>query len=287
MSHPWTRSWVVGAAALILVPSACVVACGDDDSGSPGKPADAGADSSADAAADSAVDAAADSAVDAAADSAVDAAADSAVDAAADSAVDAAADSAVDAAADSAVDAAADSAVDAAADSAVDAAADSAVDAAADAAPDAQADSGCATYLDGNYTWGIWTCGTTDIRAYAISLGIASVEETFSGTAGVVNVSYSGTPACTRTTAFTVAYPSCGVVTSTTATSYTCSATCAAAKCTSGNQASLIDTFNLTQNGKSFTGTRVLDATFLAQVTLQKLAGCKAGDTETAEFIKQ
>ena len=177
--------------------------------------------------------------------------------------------------------------MDAAADSAVDAAADSAVDAAADAAPDAQPDSGCATYLDGNYTWGIWTCGTTDIRAYAISLGIGSVEETFSGTAGVVNVSYSGTPACTRTTAFTVAYPSCGVVTTTTATSYTCSATCAAAKCTSGNQASLIDTVNLTQNGKSFTGTRVLDATFLAQVTLQKLAGCKAGDTETAEFIKQ
>ena len=54
----------------------------------------------------------------------------------------------------------------------------------------------CGTFSDGDYVWGVWTCtsatGTIDVRAYAESIGIESVEQTVAGTEGAVDVSYSG-----------------------------------------------------------------------------------------------
>ena len=82
-------------------------------------------------------------------------------------------------------------------------------------------------------------------------------------------------------------YPSCGTITTTTSTSYTCSATCDPNKCTAGTQASLVDTFAIAKSGTTYTHTRVLDAAFIAQPSLQKAAGCQAGDTETSTIVKQ
>ncbi len=176
----------------------------------------------------------------------------------------------------------------------IDAAAD-APPADADAAapvPDAPSDA-CVnvTYDPGSYVWGTWTCSsstkTTDVRAFAISLGIQSVDEVFTGTNGVVNSNYAGTPACTMTTPLTFTYPSCGMVTSTSSTTYTCSASCAPTKCKAGTQASLVDTYALTRVGNTFTTTRTIDAAILAQGGLQKFAGCQVGDIEVATLIKQ
>jgi len=68
---------------------------------------------------------------------------------------------------------------------------------------------------DGSYTWGIWTCSTpaktTDIKAYAVSIGIESVDTTIAGLTGTVYSNYSGTP-----TDYTNAYSSTGMITTTT-----------------------------------------------------------------------
>ncbi|MDB4995922.1 MAG: hypothetical protein JWM74_3354 [Myxococcaceae bacterium] len=142
----------------------------------------------------------------------------------------------------------------------------------------------------GTWVWNVWTCSdgvrTTDIKAFAVSLGIMSVEEVIATTTGTVNVIYSGSPACTRSTDFTLAYPSSGKVTSTTAAAYSCSATCAGSKCTAGSQAVLVDTYSYSVAGNTLSETRVLDAAFISQVTLQKAAGCQVGDTEIGTFTK-
>ncbi len=142
----------------------------------------------------------------------------------------------------------------------------------------------------GTWVWNVWTCSdgtrTTDIKAFAVSLGIMSVEEVIATSTGTVNVIYSGAPACTRSTNFTIAYPSSGKVTSTSAATYSCSATCASAKCTAGTQTVLVDTYSYTAGSNALAFTRPLDATFISQITLQKAAGCQAGDTEVATFTK-
>jgi hypothetical protein len=163
-----------------------------------------------------------------------------------------------------------------------------------DASPDARGDGAvdagpCTTYPDGKYTWGIWTCTsgarTTDVKAFAMGIGIQSVDTTFTGTTGVVDVGYSGGAVCTRSTTLALVYPSCGMVTNTTATTYTCSATCDAAKCTSGAQAATVQTYALSRTGDTFTTTRTLDAATVQG--LQALAGCQPGDLETATILKQ
>lgn len=150
---------------------------------------------------------------------------------------------------------------------------------------------GAAVIPDGDLTWGIWTCGTDagtiDIKAFAMSLGIETVDMTVAGTKGTVDVGYAGSPACARTTAFTLAYPSAGMVTTTSATNYMCSGTCDPMTCTAGTQASLVDTYAISTDGNTVTETRVLDAAFAERVSLQKAAGCVEGDTEIGTFILQ
>jgi hypothetical protein len=196
------------------------------------------------------------------------------------------------------VDAAADSGRDALDDSTSDleASADApTADVDASGAPDADASTdadgaGALIQPDGTYVWDVWTCGqggtTKDIKAFAMSLGIQSVVTKITGTMGSVDVVYSAT--CTRTTVLTsVEYPSPGTIKTTAAGAYTCSATCLPDQCAAGTQAVIADTFSLAAAGDTYTYTRVLDAAYLANITLQKAAGCVAGDTEIATRIKQ
>ncbi len=181
-----------------------------------------------------------------------------------------------------------DTSTEASADASADASTDASIDTSTDTGADVIDSGACATYADGSYTWGIWTCTsgarTIDVKAFAIGLGIQSVDHTVTGTHGVINVSYSGGPPCTRSTAFVLAYPSCGTIRNDTATTYTCTATCAPATCTSGNQAATVHTYTFSRSGSTFTTTRTLDAASVQG--LPGLAGCQVGDTEIATTLK-
>jgi YD repeat-containing protein len=139
----------------------------------------------------------------------------------------------------------------------------------------------------GKYSWGIWTCTagtrTTDVKAYAMSRGIQSMDTTFTGTSGVIDANYSST--CKRTTPFSFVSPTSTSIILTTAASYTCSASCPAAVCTSGAQAGTVQNQTVSQSGANYTTTRTLDA--VAVQGILGLAGCLPGDLETATLIKQ
>jgi hypothetical protein len=243
---------------------------------------DAGADVATDSPGDS-------SASDADSAPGVDSGSDATAEASAGS--DGGNDAMTDAAADGGADATADTGSDAAADTGSDAAADATADTGSDAATDAADSSTCPVYVDGTYDWGVWTCGsggnTTDIRAFAVSVGIASVDEVIVGDAGTINSNFAGSPACSRMTEFAISYPSCGTVTSTTSSSYTCSATCDPAKCTAGTQPVVIGDYSFSVVGDTHTQTRLLDAAFFSSFSLQQAAGCHAGDTEISTLIKR
>ncbi len=139
---------------------------------------------------------------------------------------------------------------------------------------------------DGKYVIGQWTCGAIDLKAYAATIGIQSIEEVITATTGSIAVVYG--PTCSRTSAITaVEYPTNTSIKTTTAGTYTCTVTCLPAQCTSGVQAVQVDTFEAAVNGNKYMYTRTLTAADLANPTFQKLAGCQAGDVETAVYTKQ
>ena len=266
-----------------------LASCSSSDS-----PATPGEDSGADVASDGPGDSSASDAdsgpnADADADVAVDASADTGADGSSDATTDATEDGGADAIADTTADAVADATTDSGSDAAADATTDSGLDAASDAAADAADSSTCPVYVDGTYDWGVWTCGTggntKDIRAFAISVGIASVDNVIVGDTGTINSNFAGSPACSRITQFAITYPSCGTVTSTTSSSYTCSATCDPVKCTAGTQPVTVGDYSFSVVGDTYTQTRVLDAAFFANFSLQQAAGCQVGDTEITTLI--
>jgi hypothetical protein len=154
-------------------------------------------------------------------------------------------------------------------------------------APDIAATDGPASApITGRYRVTTWTCGTKDIKQTATSLGIQWTDLTFGSPAGTLDVYYSAS--CTRTNAITFGYPSAATIT-TTVGALTCTATCPANQCTpapAGNPPE-VDTFTFAASGNTVTATRPLTAEILAPVSLQKVAGCAAGETETQVLTKQ
>lgn len=156
--------------------------------------------------------------------------------------------------------------------------------------PDAgdSATTGC--YPDGSYLWGTWTCGppggaTKDIKAFAMSLLIQSVEQVVAGSSGSVVITYPA--GCIRTVPLSITCPSAGMVTTTAGGARTCTASCPSNQCEPGTEPPQNDTYALAVSGNTYTSTRVLDAAFFAKVSLQQVAGCQIGDIETATNIKQ
>ncbi|MBX3232700.1 MAG: hypothetical protein KIT84_44010 [Labilithrix sp.] len=179
-------------------------------------------------------------------------------------------------------------------DASDDASANADADADADTnEPDADAATTQTTLDDATYRITVWTCtpagggAATDIKAAIAGdpYDIAEVELEVAGTAGRTDVLYSDVPGCTRSTTSVVSYPTATAVRFVGATSFTCSATCEAARCTAGNQASLTDTFSFTKTETSFSGTRTLDAAAVTG-TLQGAVGCQAGDVEDVTYVK-
>lgn len=145
------------------------------------------------------------------------------------------------------------------------------------------------TIPDGTYDWVTWSCtnGTTtvDIKTFAMGIGITDVRDMFMGSTGSVASYTSAT--CARTSALTsVTYPSAGHVTYVNSSTATCSAGCTAGMCTpTTTQAVLTSTFAFTVTGANLSASRVLVAADV-NGTLQGFAGCMAGWTETATYVK-
>lgn len=167
---------------------------------------------------------------------------------------------------------------------------DSAVDTAApdsarpDAAVDAPPPPGAIP--DGRYVLQSWVCtrtGTTvDIKAFALTLQIQEIAETFAGSSGSVEVTYPA--GCVRTVPLSgVAYPTPGTVTTTAGGARTCTASCPSNQCTPGTEPPVTVTYQFTFAAPTLTATR----TYVADTSLQSIAGCMAGDTETAVYAKQ
>lgn len=181
---------------------------------------------------------------------------------------------------------------DASPDAAPDASPDASPDATPDASsPDADAASEAAapTALDdGAFTITAWICthaggGTVDIKAYAATLGIQSVVETFAGATGSVETNYA---ACKRTVPISSITYADGKVTTTVGGARTCGATCPAGQCTAGTEPDVVATYAFTKDATTTTFERTLDAAFFGTVSLQSLAGCVAGDVETTTLTK-
>lgn len=144
--------------------------------------------------------------------------------------------------------------------------------------------------LDGKYTISAWTCGqggtTKDINAFALTLQIQRIDETFSGSKGSIDTIYPA--GCVRTVPISsITYPSAGKITSTAGGARTCTSTCPANQCTAGTEADVTATYDIATSGSTATFTRLLDAAFFAAgVSLHSAAGCKTGDTETVTLTK-
>lgn len=139
--------------------------------------------------------------------------------------------------------------------------------------------------LDGKYAIKTWTCATKDILAFAATLQIQGINETFSGATGSIETVYPA--GCTRTVPISsISYPGGGKVTSTAGGTRTCAASCPSNQCTAGTEADVTVTYAFTLAGNVATFTRDLDAAMLAGVSIQSAAGCKAGDKETLTLQK-
>jgi hypothetical protein len=142
---------------------------------------------------------------------------------------------------------------------------------------------------NGTYNVLYWTCaspGTArDVKARFTEVGISGVRLTVSGATGHVDALLTGTPECTRSIAQTISYPAPGAIALTSAAAFTCSATCPAAKCASGTQPVIVDTFWFEKDIVP-SSTYVFTRTLTAVVGVPLAARCQVGDTETIHYQK-
>ena len=143
---------------------------------------------------------------------------------------------------------------------------------------------------DGTYMVSSWTCGTgtstKDIKAFALTVGIQEIDQTFAGATGSADIFYPA--GCVRTIPLSgITYPTAGTVTLTTGGARTCTSSCTTNQCTAGTEPDVMSTYAFSTSGSSFTATRTLDAAFFTSLSLQSVAGCKAGDTEVQTSTKK
>ncbi|MCA9586543.1 MAG: hypothetical protein KC657_14400 [Myxococcales bacterium] len=156
-----------------------------------------------------------------------------------------------------------------------------------DAATDAGSDASSATIPDGKYVLQTWTCtnaggGNIDVKAFAATLQIMSVEVTFSGATGSIDVIYPA--GCVRTVPIkSITYPSAGNISTIAGGNRTCTVACPANQCTAGVEPDTTDSYAYTVAGATLTYTRP----YVSTASLQMAAGCATGDTETVVYMRQ